>query len=154
MDFTEPLTGEQREWLLRTPLTLRRISFCPEDAASSTLLHRRAACSPPTVAAKLAHSPARRLPCPDRMALRHGRPSVGWHWRIDTLSGTGAGCLHATRMAYVRELVFAHRANTTSVTWCCDHAIIRRDSLTSSASSRILYMMSGSVSSVHPKSSS
>ena len=40
MDFSEPLTGEQREWLLRTPLTLRRISFCPEDVASSTLLHR------------------------------------------------------------------------------------------------------------------
>ena len=41
VDFKEPLTEEQREWLLRTPLTLRRISFCPEDAASSTLLHRR-----------------------------------------------------------------------------------------------------------------
>jgi hypothetical protein len=40
VDFKEPLTEEQREWLLRTPLTLRRISFCPEDAASSTLLHR------------------------------------------------------------------------------------------------------------------
>ena len=40
VDFKEPLTEEQREWLLRTPLTLRRISFCREDAASSTLLHR------------------------------------------------------------------------------------------------------------------
>ena len=40
VDFTEPLTEEQRGWLLRTPLTLRRISFCPEDVASSTLLHR------------------------------------------------------------------------------------------------------------------
>ena len=40
VDFKEPLTEEQRDWLLRTPLTLRRISFCPEDAASSTLLHR------------------------------------------------------------------------------------------------------------------